>query len=93
VAHTFYINEVTKLRDKSITSAGWAYNPYKKPSSYQFGKREMKAGDVKHSRLISCTRTQFLQLDSVRQGEFSLLSAEAAASNCALFTTERRGGG
>jgi hypothetical protein len=40
VAQTFYTNHEAKKRDKSITSAGWAYNPYKKPSSYQFGKRE-----------------------------------------------------
>ena len=51
----------------------------------------MKAGDVRNARLISCTRTQFLQLDSGRQ-VFSL-SSEAAASNAhVLFTTERRGG-
>ena len=41
----------------------------------------MEAGDVKNSKLISCTWTQFLHLDSGRQEEFSLLSAEAVASN------------
>jgi hypothetical protein len=41
----------------------------------------MEAGDVKNSKLISCTWTQILQLDSGRQEEFSLLSAEAVASN------------
>jgi hypothetical protein len=39
------------------------------------------AGDVRNSRLISYTWTQFLQLDSGRQQQFSLLSAEAAAIN------------
>jgi hypothetical protein len=41
----------------------------------------MRADDVRNSRLISCTWTQYLQLDSGRQQQFSLLSSEAAASN------------
>jgi hypothetical protein len=41
----------------------------------------MKAGDVRNSRLMSCTGTQFLQLDSGQQEEYSLLSSETAASN------------
>ena len=41
----------------------------------------MNAGDVRNSRLISCTWTQYLQLDSGRQQQFSSLSSEAAASN------------
>jgi hypothetical protein len=42
----------------------------------------MKAGDVRNFKLISCTWTQFLQLDSGRQQQpFSLLSATAAVSN------------
>jgi hypothetical protein len=39
---TFHTKHEAKQRDESITTAGWAYNPFKKPSSCQSGKREWR---------------------------------------------------
>jgi hypothetical protein len=77
----------------SMVMVLWAFFNSHKPTAVNCACCMRQGGDVRNSRLISCTWTQFLQLDSGRQQQFSWLSSEGAASNAhALFTTERRGG-